>query len=501
MRLTALDLLVVAAYMASLSAMGIYFGRRQDTSEEYLLGSRRIHWLLAAGSIVATLVSTLTYLAVPGEMIRYGLGYFTGLLGLPLAIPVVTRLILPRLMSLQLTSVYAYLEQRYHPAMRTLAAAIFTLRTLLWMGLIIYSCSLAVVEVSGWDLYWTIAVTGLLTTFYSSAGGLRTVIWTDNLQLAVLIGGALAIPICIALRTAGGPLHWWELFAAAGHTHIEVFSLDPTVRLTMLGVIASQFAWSICAQGSDQVAIQRYLATPSLEAAKRTAWVYLSINLALIGLLAFCGLALFAFYGEQGGSAQGMQERLLAEADRLMPQFIVKELPPGVSGLLLAALLAAAMSSLSSGINSVAAVAANDLLKRRPGFGNSLRAAKAISVIAGLGSIALALVTAWAVERTSWNLIDLSQRINHIFVGPLAVLFFAGMLFPALDSRAALAGFLAATAWSLVVAFGAGWMGLKRPISFTWLVPGSLAVGLCGVGVGKILLQICRRYDKLKKTP
>lgn len=499
MRLTPLDLLVVAAYMASLSAMGIYFGRRQDTSEEYLLGSRRIHWLLAAGSIVATLVSTLTYLAVPGEMIRYGLGYFTGLLGLPLAIPVVTRLILPRLMRMQLTSVYAYLEHRYHPAMRTLAAAIFTLRTLLWMGLIIYSCSLAVVEVSAWDLYWTIAVTGLLTTFYSSAGGLRTVIWTDNLQLAVLIGGALAIPICIAMRTGSGPSHWWQLFAAAGHTHIEVFSLDPTVRLTMLGVIASQFAWSICAQGSDQVAIQRYLATPSLEAAKRTAWVYLGINLALVGLLAFCGLALFAFYSAHG--AQVTHDRLLAEADRLMPQFIVEQLPPGVSGLLLAALLAAAMSSLSSGINSVAAVVANDLLRRRPELGNSLRAAKAISVIAGLGSIALALVTAWAVERTSWNLIDLSQRINHIFVGPLAVLFFAGMLFPAVGSRAALGGFLAATAWSLVVAFGAEWMGLERPISFTWLVPGSLAAGLCGVGVGKFLLQICRRCDKLEKTP
>jgi SSS family solute:Na+ symporter len=497
-RLTGLDLAVIAAYMAALSAIGVYFGRRQDSREEYLLGGRRIHWLLAGGSVVATLLSTLTYLAVPGEMIRYGLAYFTGLAGLPLAIPVVTRLLLPRLMALRITSMYEYLERRYSPAVRTLAAAIFTLRTLVWMGLIIYSCSLAVAEMSGWNLYWTIAVTGLVTTFYASAGGLRTVIWTDNLQLAVLMGGALAIPLSIAARTAAGPLRWWELFAAAGHTRIEFFRFDLTVRLTVVGAMLSQFFWSACTQGSDQVAVQRYLATPSLAAAKRSAWVYLAINLTLVALLALCGLALFAFYFERSGlSVAAFQSQIAPVADSLMPRFIVEELPPGISGLLLAALLAAAMSSLSSGINSVAAVVSSDLLGRRGAHGGSLALAKGVSAAAGLLAVVLAAVTAWAVSRTEWNLIDLSQRLNHIFVGPLAVLFFAGILFARVDVWAGLAGFVIGTGWSLLVAFGSGWLGLAEPISFTWLVPGSFVAGLAAaLGAAKFS---CKSVDGMTK--
>lgn len=500
MRLTALDFLVIGAYLGSLSVMGLYFARRQDSREEYLLGGRRIHWLLAAGSVVATLVSTLTYLAVPGEMIRYGLAYFTGLLGLPLAIPVVTRILLPRLMALGATSMYEYLERRYSPAMRTLAASVFTLRTLVWMGLIIYSCSLAVAEMSGWNLYWTIAVIGLVTTFYASAGGLRTVIWTDNLQLAVLMGGALAIPLCVGLRTGSGPLRWWELFDAAGHTRIELFSLDLTVRLTLVGAVLSQFFWSACTQGSDQVAVQRYLATPSLDAARRTAWVYLAINLALVAVLALCGLALFAFYFERSGlNLAEFQSRIAPGADGLMPRFIVEELPPGISGLLLAALLAAAMSSLSSGINSVAAVVSGDLVGRwRPAAASSsLRLAKAIAVAAGLLAIGLAAATAWGVSRTNWNLIDLSQRLNHIFVGPLAVLFLAGMLLARVDVRAGLAGFLAGTGWSLLVAFGSGGIGLEAPLSFTWLVPGSFLAGLA-VAAGAAKFS-CKSVDSVTK--
>ena len=468
MRLTGLDLTVIVAYLASISLLGLYFSRRQVSREEYLLGGRRIHWLPAAGSVVATLLSTLTFLSVPGEMIRYGVAYFTGLLGLPLAIPAVTRILLPKLMSLGITSMYEYLEQRYDAGLRRLAAGVFTLRTLVWMALVVYSCSLAVAEMTGWDLYGTIAVTGLVTTFYAAAGGLRTVIWTDNLQLLVLAGGAVAIPISVWTRTGVSPSGWWELFSSAGRTEIQLFSFDLTVRLTVVGAMLSQFFWSACTQGSDQVAVQRYLATPSLRAARRTAWAYLALNLTVVALLAVCGLALFAFYYQSSGLPPAEFQREFApRADSLMPRFILEELAAGVSGLLLAALLAAAMSSLSSGINFVAAVS-------------------------------LAALTAWAVRRTDWNLIDLSQRLNHIFVGPLAVLFFAGLLLPGVGVGAALAGFLIGTLWSVLVAFGSGWLGLAQPISFTWLVPGSFAAGLAtAAALGAVCS--CKPVDGMTK--
>ncbi len=367
MHLTWIDFAVIAAYMGSLPLIGIYFSRRQVSREEYLLGSRNIHWLLAAGSVVATLVSTLTFLAVPGEIVRYGLAYFTGVLALPLAVPVITRILLPKLMTLRITSMYEYLESRYDVQVRVLAAMVFVTRTVVWMGLIIYSCSFAITEMTQWDIYWTIVITGLITTFYSSAGGMRTVIWTDNLQLWVLIGGAIAIPVAVLLRTGTGPLEWWSAFSDAGRTQIQFVSLDVTVRLTVVGIMLSQFFWSVCTNGSDQVAVQRYLSTPSIRMARRTAWVYIAINVGLLAVLAFCGLALFGFYFQQSGLAVSDFHRQIApRADALMPQFIVTQLPQGISGLVLAALLAAAMSSLSSGINSLAAVVMKDLVERLP---------------------------------------------------------------------------------------------------------------------------------------
>ncbi|MCS6953175.1 MAG: sodium/solute symporter [Bryobacterales bacterium] len=503
MRLGALDLAVIVLYLASLSLIGVYFSRRQVSREEYLLGRRRIHWLLAAGSVVATLLSTLTYLSVPGEMIRYGLAFFTGLLGLPLAIPVVTRILLPKLTSLGITSMYEYLEQRYSAGLRRLAAAIFSVRTLTWMALVVYSCSLAVAEMTGWNLYGTIAVTGLLTTFYAAAGGLRTVIWTDNLQLWILAGGAIAIPASIWIRTGMGPAGWWELFTQAGHADVHVFSLDPTVRLTVFSAILSQVFWSACTQGSDQLAMQRYLATPSLRAARRTAWAYLVLNLAVVGLLVVSGLALFAFYYRGSGLAPAEFQRQFApRADTLLARFIVEELPAGAVGLLLAALLAAAMSSFSSGINSLAAVVSGDLLtpqgRRARDERASLRLAKAASTASGLAAVALAMLTAWAVQRTDWNLIDLSQRLNHLFVGPLAVLFFAGLLLPRVGVRAALGGFLAGSVCSVLVAFGSGWLGLARPISFTWLVPGSFVTGF-GTAMALGALRYCKSVDGMSK--
>jgi SSS family solute:Na+ symporter len=445
------------------------------------LGGRNLHWLLAGGSVVATLLSTLTFLSLPGEMIRYGVAFFSGLLALPLVIPVINRILIPMLMSLPITSMYEYLEQRYDVRVRTLAAAIFTLRTLLWMALIIYSCSFAVAEMTGWDIYLTILVTGLVTTMYTSAGGIRTVVWTDNLQLLVLLGGAVALPIYIGFSIGSGPLIWWESFAQAGRAHLRVFSLDPTVRITVIGMALTQFFWNICTNGSDQVAVQRYLSTPSLRAARRSVWVFALFNFFLIAILMVCGLALFAFYLQRSGlPVRAFQEQIAPAADRVMPMFIVQELPPGISGLVLAALLAAAMSSLSSGINSISGVVVSDFFQRFgwfPAHRGSLRVDKILSTLAGLLGICVALAITYAVRKTDWNLTELTQRVNHIFVGPLAVLFFGGILFRRAGVQAALAGFAAGSFISILVGFGKEWFGLARSISFIWLVPGSFVVG------------------------
>ena len=339
MQLTTLDLVVVVVYMALLSGIGIYFSRRQTSREEYLLGGRSMHWMLLGGSMMATLLSTITFLSVPGEMMRYGIAYLSGIIAMPLFVPVANRVLIPVLRRLPITSVYEYLEKRFDVSFRSLASFLFVLRTIIWMGLIIYTCSFAVAQITGWDLYFTIIATGLVTTFYTTAGGLRTVVWTDNLQLMILLGGALAIPVLIGFSLGSGPATWWQTFSEAGRTEIQTFSWDLTVRITVVGIVMGNFFWNICTLGGDQVAVQRYLSCPDLSAARKSVWMFAGFNFAVMLALLFCGLSLFAFYASQSSApVQAFQEEIAARADRVMPIFIVEELPAGVSGLLLAAL-------------------------------------------------------------------------------------------------------------------------------------------------------------------
>ncbi|MEZ5400538.1 MAG: sodium/solute symporter [Bryobacteraceae bacterium] len=474
MALTPLDFVVVLAYFGALAGIGLYFSRRQDSAEEYYLGGRKIHWLLAGGSVLATLLSTITYLSIPGEMIRYGITFFLGTLMIPLAAPVVNRVIMPAIRRQPIRSAYEYLEKRYGPGMKRLASIVFVTHTMVWSGIIFYTASLAVAQVAGWSLAPTIVVMGVVTVVYTTAGGIRTVIWTDNLQLLILFGGAAAIPVWVAMKIGTGPGAWWEAFSRAGHAAPVYFSWDPTVRLTVFGTLLSVFAWEMCSHSSDQVAVQRYLSTPGLDEARRTLWTYATFRILLGALLGFCGLALFAFYlARSGADVAEIQRQIAPTADRLMPRFIAEELPPGISGLLLAALLAAAMSSLSSAINSTSNVLSGDLFARAEG--GSLAMDRWLSIGAGVLGMGIALTISAIVSSTGWNIVELTGRLNHIFVGPLAALFFAGVLLPKVTPRGAFLGFGAGTLLSLYICFS--------PISFNWVVPASV---LTAVAVARI---------------
>jgi solute:Na+ symporter, SSS family len=466
MALRPLDLLVVFVYMASLSLIGVWFSRKQTTREEYHLGGRSVHWVLAAGSILVTLFSTLTMLGAPGEMVRYGFAYYASALGALAAAPAITHWVIPMLRSLPVASIYGYLGKRFSIEVRKLAAGVYVARTLVWMALIIYSCSLAVSEVTGWSMTATLIITGLSTTFYSSIGGLKSVVWTDNLQLWVLLGGMLAIPMTVASALGTGPVAWWDSFSQAGRTQIIPFSFDPTVRMTLFGMMMGQFFWTVCANASDQSAAQRYLATPTAADARRTVWFYSLLHLILFILLALCGLSLFAFYlAKSGQPVAQFQVEVARRADRLMPMYIARELPPGVAGLVLAGLLAAAMSSLSSGINSISSVVANDFLPK-----NTLRADKWVAAGAGLAGVVLALLLTWSIRNTTWNLFEMTSRLNNMLVGPMAVLFFTGILVKRARTQTVLVAFAASVTVAVAISFS--------KVSFTWLVPASFTIGL-----------------------
>ncbi len=480
MHLHTIDFIVIAIYFTGLLWVGFYFAGRQNDKEDYFLGNRKMPWFLVGISVVATLLSTVTYLAVPGETIRYGIGFAAMLLSFIFIIPFVNLIIIPFLMNLQVTSVYEYIEQRFNIQARLLAASAFIFSRIIWTGLIIYMASFAIAAMTGWNKPLVILFIGLLTTVYTSAGGMAAVIWTDFALFVILFGGAVFVIAYVAISTGSGPMAWWEVFSAAGRTEVPVFSFDPEVRLTMVGMVVVGFLWNICTHGADQVAAQRYLSTPSAAAARRSVWIFSLGNMGMILLLMVIGLALFYFNFLQSGlPVQEFQESIVKEADQVFPRFIATELPPGISGLVLAALLAAAMSSLSSAINSISAVAVTDFLDRfniLKKYQDHLYLAVGMAVVSGLLGVASALTVNQFMESGEWNLLELTERANHLFVAPLAVLFFVGILFPKAGSRAALAGFFAGVATSVSIGFSKELFALENPIGFIWLLPGSFFV-------------------------
>lgn len=482
MHLTYVDVTVLVGYFAILSLIGVYFSRQQKSRDEYILGGRQIHWVLAGGSTVATLLSSLSFLSIPGETISHGISYFASLLALPFVVLVVNRTVAPMLRELPIRSAYEYLEKRFDIGTRKLASGVFVFKTLIWMGLILYSSSFAFAQIAGWGILSIIVVLGIITTLYTSIGGFKTVIWTDNLQLYLLLGGALLIPFYVGFSTGHGPIRWYEDFSLAGRMHVQVFSWDPTVRITLFGVMVANFFWHICTYAGDQMAVQRILGTPNLKTTRRAVWTFAGFNALLTPALVICGLALFAYYAQSSGlSVDQFQREIQGQGDQLMPRFIAQELPSGISGLLLAALLAAAMSSLSSAINAISGVVVSDFLhdvERVKHHGSSLLIDKLIAVSAGLLGIGGAVAINIATQHGNWNLLELTNRINHLFVGPLAVLFFGSILLKRAGKEGILLGFASGVLVSFIVSFGKDWFGLAENISFLWVVPGSFLVGM-----------------------
>ncbi len=491
MHLNALDIVVIVLYMTMMSLIGVYFSRRQTSRSEFFLGGRSMHWILVGGSL--SLFSTISFMSVPGEMISYGVGLFVAYLILPVVIPVTNRIVLPVLMRLPITSAYEYLNRRFGKRVNRVSAYVFVFKTLLWMGAIIYSASLAISEVTGWSIFFIITVIGLITTFYTSAGGLRTVVWTDFIQTLLFTACALVIPIFIGIVMGKGPISWWETFSQAGRTEIQTFSLDPTVRITTVGNTLSVFFWFICTNASDQMIVQRYLSTPSIKTARRSLWVFALSTAISIFFLMVCGLALFAYYAERSGlPLQEFQQQVVVRADRVMPRFIAQELPHGISGLIVAGLLAAAMSGLSSGMNAIASVIIEDFAPRLSGFRifkQPLILERMVGITMGIIGIGLAVAITITMRHGDLNLAELSGRLNHVLIGPLAVLFFSGILLRRAAAGSVLVGLISSTLVSMLISFGHSILGFEQRISFTWMLPCSVVMGLVTTAAASYLFK------------
>jgi SSS family solute:Na+ symporter len=440
-----LDYLAVVGYLAVTMWILVRAGRKQEDTEDFFLGGRRMPWLAVGLSLMATLLSTNTYLGAPGEMIRHGPAYFLGYLAYPLTAVVILYVWIPFFMRLHMSSAYEYLEQRFDRRARLVGGTLFLGLRLGWMSMVVYTASMAMVtmlptlmervsQVVGTPhpIYPVIATVGVLATIYACVGGIRAVIWTDVLQAVMLFGGVLAIIGYVAWHEGTGVSTWWSTIVAeqAAAPKVVWFSWDIAERTTVVWTMFSIFAWNVCTHCSDQVALQRYFTTTSLRAARNSFIVNVVSAVSIVFLLALSGLALRYFYMLH---AERLPEGISAAsgADQLMPFFYAFQLPAGFGGLILVSFLCDAMQTLGSGVNSIAAIITRKVDDEQTAAEGQegVRAARLVTLGVGAIATALAVLAAGYAMRSQSTIFDMLPRMFNMFLGPLAVMFMIGMFY------------------------------------------------------------------------
>jgi len=489
----ALDWVVIGGYAAGMIAIGFYFSRRTKNSEDYMLGGRRMSSWMVGCSLFATLMSAISYLMWPGEMIKYGPMMFVGLISYPFVYFVVAWLLIPQIMKARISSAYELLEVRLGGSVRTLASIFFLSMRITWMSVIIYMTSeKVIVPVMKWPseyVVWVSITLGIVTVIYTALGGLRAVVLTDTIQTFILFCGAIVAVLLISVKM-GGISAWWP-WEWAGTWAEPKFGYDPNARVTFVGAFIAWFSWYVCTAGSDQMAIQRYLSTRDIKAARkaqRTALVADSLVSLLLGLV---GLALLGYFRENlSFLPEGWT--IFEQADKLFPHFIVICLPVGISGLVVAGLLAAAMSSLSSGLNSSCLVITDDfisrLLQRQLSEPQKVKLAKVISF--AIGVVVLLLST--AVRHVRGNLLEVAYKTVNLLVAPLFVPFFMALFIRWANAFGTFVGMIVSVTVAVVIAFWQDFTG-QEGISFLWIMPLSFGAGVT-VSMLVSLLPVGRKH-------
>lgn len=477
---SSIDWAVVIVYALALIGIGIFYSRKQTTTEEYFVGGRSVAPFLAGISLYATLFSTLSYIGMPGEIVQNGpVLVAAGLAATPLVYLIVGYLVIPFLMKLSVTSAYELLENRLGFPVRLLGSTIFVITRLIWMAIMLYITSVVLVTVMGWPAAWSTPLcilTGVLTAIYTVTGGLRAVVISDVLQFFVLLLGAVLTLVFITYQM-GGPGAWWPTAWVDHWAPQPFFSMNPHVRVTMVGTFVGTIIWWVCTSGSDQMAIQRYLSTRDVEAARR-AFLHNCIGSVVVtAILGLVGLAVLGFY-RSNPDLLPAHMAFTKKGDVFFPHFVSHFLPAGIPGLVLAGLLAAAMSSLSSGINSTITVITKDFIdpfsKGKP-LSEKKRVKNARLLAGGIGIVSI--VGSQLAGAIPGNLVEVTSKTLNLFICPLFGLFFMALFVRFATPFGAIVGVFYSLMTGIVIGHWDLIIG-GSAVSFQWITPTSLAAAM-----------------------
>jgi SSS family solute:Na+ symporter len=477
-----LDLAIFLIYMLAIVGFGVSFSFRKRTASDFTTGGGRLPAWAIGMSIFATFVSSISFLALPGNAFSGNWNGFVFSLSIPLAAWIAVKYFVPLYRRLKSESAYFYLEQRFGAWARIYASICYLLTQLARMGAIMYLLALPMNALLGWSIPSIIILTGISVVIYSMWGGIEAVIWTDAVQGIILIGGALA---CLGVIFIGMPDGAASIFSIANEADkfsLGSFKLDFTTSTFWMILVYGLFI-NLQNFGIDQSYVQRYLTAKTEAEAKKSTWLGSLLYVPVSLVFFFIGTALFAYYQAHPD--------LLPEGlagDKVFPYFIVNQLPVGVTGLLIASIFAAGMSTVSTSINSSATVILSDHFRKyihpNPSEKLSLRVLRLSSLVMGLLSIVVGL---------AFNGVDSALEawwaLSSIFSGGILGLFLLGLLSKAKNPQAVFAVILGV----LVI----GWMSLSAiliqnglPETFAnplhtnmTIVMGTLTIFLVGFGL------------------
>jgi len=452
------DLSVIVLYLVGITAFGAQFRRGQHTLKDYFLGGRTIPWWAIALSIVSAETSILTIIGTPGIAYAGNLGFLQVVFGYLLARVVISTLLLPHYFKGDLYTAYQLIERRFGIKLKRVTAAAFLAIRSLAEGVRVFAISILVTIVLGTGELTSVVLITILTLFYTFEGGMTAVIWTDVIQMFIYVSGAL-LSFFMLLNAAPGGWSAVVALAAASGDKLSIFDFSFSLTQTYTfwgGALGGMFLTS-ATHGTDQLFVQRLLAARNESESRKAlfgSWVVIFFQFALFLVI---GILLFAFYHEHP------PVHPFPRTDAIFPTYIVEHLPKGISGLVIAAILAAAMSNLSAALNSLASTTIVDFYKPWLGDRRDEKHYLLMSRLATLGWAAVMILIALAVAGGSTSVFELGLSLASVAYGSLLGTFMLGVLTKRANQNGSIVGMLAGLAVMICVY-------KFTKISWTWYV-------------------------------
>ncbi len=467
------DLVVIVAYLLGVTLWGAWLGRGQRGGSDYFLGNRELPWGAVMLSVVATETSTLTFLSIPGVSYLGAMTFFQLTIGYLAGRTAVSLLLLPSYYRGELTTAYALLESRFGVPTRRFTSGIFMVTRLLADSVRLFATAIPLALVTGWPYPVSIAVIGALTLVYTYFGGIKAVVWVDALQMVLYLVGAVIAALALQFLVAGG---WGEVLARsaeAGKLAMLDFRLTLSEPYTFwAGLVGGGFL-TMGSHGADQLIVQRLLTCKDLRASQKALVWSAVVVMAQFLVFLLVGLGLWAFYG-------GMD---FERSDEIFARFIVEQLPPGITGLLIAGIFAAAMSSLSSSINSLASASAYDFWAPLRGLVGDekriLRVGKGFTLLWAALLIGGAVLFIPLSTRTS--AVEVALGIASVVYGGLLGAFGLGVLSKRAHQAGAVIGMVVGIGVVMVI-----WLSIPDRVAWPWFVfIGTIVTFGVGWGLGR----------------